>query len=127
MIENAGEATTIHAHANGHLTRGDKRSAVYLIGADGVERAEILRGPLHSFFIPAGIQHMVIALEPRTVFECLFCHYDETGKFMAEPENARPPDEVAVAILPGLMRDLLAREGVADPEVLARGAVNPER
>lgn len=114
-LKGRGAATKLHKHERDHTVYADKRIAVYALWPDGVEKAEAFGRWPDKRLIPAGVEHIVIALEEGDTFvECVFSRYDEKGVLLLNPKKIVPYTEDTSGVeLPQLLQDLLTSEGVA--------------
>lgn len=114
VLKCKGACTTLHEHERDHTVFANKRIAVYALWPDGYEKAEAL-GAFPDFReIPAGVKHIVIALEEgETNCQCVFSNYDERGLRVKDPHKQKPPSEDNTGMaLPALLVELLAHEGI---------------
>jgi hypothetical protein len=109
-----GDSTILHAHEHDHLSRSNKRTALYAILPNGVEKVDVV-GAFGWRLVKAGVQHIVLALEDNCECECLFSRYDENGHLLDDPKHTIRHEayrEVLKIRLPALLEEVLRREGV---------------
>jgi hypothetical protein len=114
-LQSAGDCTVLHAHKHDHLTRSNRRSALYALLPNKEERIEALDGASDWRLVRANVMHLIVALEADVTCECLFSHYDENGCFLKNPKELKHHSysESTLHIeLPEIVKKLLATEGV---------------
>ena len=91
-LPSADSVTTLHKHKNDHLLVSPSALKIEAIvnGNPVLVTCEADSQWWNCWLIKAGVAHKVSANGAPGRFICLFSHYDDNGKFQAEPKASHP-------------------------------------